>query len=237
MMRFSSFAPNRKGYSEYKKSYFRLRLFVFFVKILLADDHPMIQKGLSFLIRDAFPLAIIKSVYNGDQVVEELNKVNFDLLILDINMPTMSFQVFEYLVERHPQLRILMYSQNSEEQHALRYLKGGAAGYVEKSCDDETLIAAMKKVLAGEKYFSRQLSELMLNKLQGKNKENPFENLSNREYDVALMMMKGCSMGTIGDQLHLSPSTVSTYKNRLYEKLNVKNQVEFIEMAKQFNLK
>jgi two-component system invasion response regulator UvrY len=206
------------------------------MKILLADDHPMIQKGLSFLIREAFPQATFQSVSDGEQALKELQKSSFDLLILDINMPLMSFQAFELLVLRHPQLRILMYSQNAEEQHALRYLKGGAAGYVEKSCDDDVLIAAMKKVLAGEKYFSPNLSALLLNKLQNKDKNTPFDNLSNREFDVALMMVRGSSMAEIGEQLHLSPSTVSTYKNRLFEKLNVRNLVEFIEMARHFNL-
>jgi two-component system, NarL family, invasion response regulator UvrY len=202
------------------------------MNILIADDHPMIQKGLSYLIKDAFPGVFITSVFNGEQASVELGRKQYDLLILDINMPLMSFQLFEYFIRSFPNVPILMYSQNSEEQHALRYLKVGAAGYVEKSAEDDVLISAIRKIMKGDRHFSQKVLSLMLEKLQGKKNNNPFDLLSNREYDVALLMLKGVGMSEIGDQLHLSPSTVSTYKNRLYEKLKVRNNVEFIELAK-----
>jgi two-component system, NarL family, invasion response regulator UvrY len=202
------------------------------MNILIADDHPMIQKGLAYLIKDALPGVFIKSVFNGEQAGVELGRKQYDLLILDINMPLMSFQQFEHLLRSYPQVPILMYSQNSEEQHALRYLKEGAAGYVEKSAEDDVLLSAIRKILKGDRYFSQKVLSLMLERLQGKNNNNPFDLLSNREYDVALLMLKGIGMSEIGDQLHLSPSTVSTYKSRLFEKLKVRNNVEFIELAK-----
>jgi two-component system, NarL family, invasion response regulator UvrY len=202
------------------------------MNILIADDHPMIQKGLAYLIKDAFPGVFIQSVFNGEQAGVELGRKQYDLLILDINMPLMSFQQFEHLLRSYPNVPILMYSQNSEDQHALRYLKEGAAGYVEKSAEDDVLLSAIRKILKGDRYFSQKVLSLMLERLQGKNNNNPFDLLSNREYDVALLMLKGIGMSEIGDQLHLSPSTVSTYKSRLFEKLKVRNNVEFIELAK-----
>jgi len=206
------------------------------MSILIADDHPMIQKGLKMMMQDMDPRLKTTSVFNGSDIYQALNSGEYLLLILDINMPGMSFQVFEQVVAQHPDLRIMMYSQNPEEQHAVRYLKAGAFGYVEKRSSDEVVSYAIRQIMQGKKYYSAVVTDLMLRELQGKFQQNLFDRLSNREYDVALALIKGSSMSEICDQLHLSPSTVSTYKTRLFEKLNISSLTDLFIIGRENNL-
>lgn len=204
--------------------------------VLIADDHPMIQKGLKMLLQDVSPAISATSVFNGSDIFNALAEKSYDFLILDINMPGMSFQVFEQVILQYPELRVLMYSQNPEELHAVRYLKAGAFGYVEKKATDDELLEAIRQIMLGKKYCSTTITDLMVQQLRGKGTQNPFETLSNREYDVALAMLKGSSMSEICEQLHLSPSTVSTYKTRLFEKLKVQNMADLFAVGRAYQL-
>jgi two-component system, NarL family, invasion response regulator UvrY len=207
------------------------------MKILIADDHPMIHRGLNYLIRDNFAQAEIGNVYDGNTLFDLLQKTGYEILVLDINMPDFSYLQFEKILEKQPSLKILIYSQSPEGQFALRYLKGGALGYVEKTMPDEVFIKALQNLCNGHKYVSMEVMDQMTEQLKGKLGKSPFEKLSNREFDVVMLLLKGYNFNEISEQLHISPSTVSTYKLRIFEKLNIKNHVEMLEMAKLYNIK
>jgi two-component system, NarL family, invasion response regulator UvrY len=206
------------------------------MNILVADDHPMIQKGLKMLLKDIDARIQIASVFNGSDIFDTLDVGAYDLLLLDINMPDMSFQVFERIRSKYPDLRILIYSQNPEEQHAVRYLKAGAFGYLEKKTSDEEVSNAIRQIMMGKKYYSSIVLDSVVSHLRGEAKHNPFETLSNREYDVALALIKGINVSEICNQFKLSPSTVSTYKSRLFEKLNISNMAELFVLGREYNL-
>lgn len=206
------------------------------MQIIIADDHPMIQKGLSYILKDIFIDCRLTNVYDGDKLYQELKGKSFDLLILDINMPSMSFQQYETIAEIYPKLKVLIYSQNPEKEFAPRYIKAGAKGYVEKSTSDEELVRAIQKIIQGGNYWSEEVMNVMMEQFRGNKKGNPFQNLSNREYDVALLLLNGKSIHEIGTELNLSPSTVSTYKVRLFEKLNVDSSVSFFRLAKDYGV-
>lgn len=207
------------------------------MKVLIADDHPMIHRGLSYLIKDNFHGVEIDTVFDGDDMLSSLGKLQYDILVLDINMPGFSFQSFEKLVADHPSLKVVVYSQSPEKQFALRYMKGGALAFVEKTKPDEVMVSALKSIIAGHKYYSPEVMDHLTEQLQGKRTENPFQKLSNREFDVANLLLKGMSFNEISNMLHISPSTVSTYKLRIFDKLNIDNLVDFVEVARSYGIK
>jgi DNA-binding NarL/FixJ family response regulator len=203
-------------------------------RILIADDHPMIQKGLSYLLRDHLPNASVQAVYNGQQLYNILKNQVFDLLILDINMPFMSFSDFEQIIQSYPHLKVFILTQYSDEHLAIRYLKKGAFGFMNKSATDEELASVIKTILNGHKYLSPGIMDQIVNNIKGNHVENPLEQLSSREYEIILLITKGLSLTEIAHHMHISLSAVSTYKNRALQKLNVKNLVALIELAKQY---
>jgi two-component system, NarL family, invasion response regulator UvrY len=203
-------------------------------RILIADDHPMIHKGLFYLISDQFPGASLHAAYNGRELFSALKNHSYDLLILDINMPLLSFSDFEQIILVYGSLKILVYTQYSDEHFAIRYLKKGAYGYLNKGASDEELITVIKGILNGNKYFSPFVMDIVINNINGKNVQNPLEQLSGREYEIVFLIAKGNSLTEIGNHMHISLSAVSTYKNRAMQKLNVKTLVDLIELAKQY---
>lgn len=206
------------------------------MQLIVADDHPMIQKGLSYILKELYADFHLTTVYDGEKLYQALRNTVFDLLILDINMPSMSFQQYEDIAVRYPHLKVLIYSQNPEKEFAPRYIKAGAKGYIEKSSSDEELVKAIKKIMGGGNYWTEDVMNIMMDQFRGNKSGNPFHNLSNREYDVALQLLYGKNLNEIGSELNLSPSTVSTYKVRLFEKLNVDNSVSFFRLAKDYGV-
>ena len=206
------------------------------MKVLIADDHPLIHKGLIFFLNEEFLGIEIKSVYNGKELQEELKREQYDILILDINFPgNENISSVEYIIKNFSSIKVIMFSQNPEDIYALRYLKIGTHGYVQKSAPIEVFLEAIIKVIKGKKYFSVSILEaLLIAKNSSNPSSNPFEILSNRELEVANQLIKGADYKTIGDVLHISPSTISTYKARIFEKLQITNDVDFFELAKEY---
>jgi len=203
-------------------------------KILIADDHPVIQSGVAFLLKDHIPNVEIEAAYNGNQIFAALKKEIYHLLILDISMPNMSFSDFEQILDSYPKQKILIFTQHLDEQYALRYMKRGATGFLNKSQSDETLISAVKLILNGHKYFSPAVMDLLIDNNMASNFKQPLNSLSSREYEIVVLISKGFSLTDIAEEIHLSLSAVSTYKNRAMQKLQVRNLVELIELTNQF---
>lgn len=207
------------------------------MKVLIADDHKVVRIGLSILVGDEFPHADILQASNGAEVLTITREQKIDLMLMDVKMPdTDSLMMMEQVLAYQPHLPILVISLNPEKIYAVRYLKSGASGYVQKSEDDMIIRSAMRKVMQGKKYMSDDVVDVMTDLLKDGSSSDPFSRLGKREFDVAVHLIRGLSPGEIGEQMSLQPSTVSTYKVRIFEKLNVDNVHDLIELAKQYDI-
>jgi two-component system invasion response regulator UvrY len=208
-------------------------------KILVADDHAIVRYGTMQLIKQSFPSFTVSDADSLDEVIRQLNEDIFDLLILDINIPGgNSLQMLDVVRLRQPSIKILIFSGYEEQLYAVRYLQSGADGYLHKNSPESELEKAVKLILNNEKYISNLVKEHLIN---GSNEnmpylgKNPLKNLSNREMEVLQSLMVGTSLAEIGLKLNLGISTVSTYKQRIFEKLNISNIVQLIEKVQIYN--
>lgn len=204
-------------------------------KILIADDHSIVRLGASVIIKETLPSCVITQAQDYSEVLTLLEKEDFDLLLLDINMPGgNNIRVVKEILEIQPSIKILVFSSYDESLYALRYIEAGAAGFVNKSTAMAELSNAILTINERGKYMSDEVKDLYVKKLtQTKakiNTMNPLSRLSNREVDVAKYLIQGLGIIEVSTSLELSPSTVSTYKSRIFEKLNVSNIPELIEI-------
>jgi len=202
-------------------------------KILIADDHSIVRAGVKVVMKDILPFAEVEEACNGDEVVSLVKANDFDLIILDINMPdTDSFTLVSNLIAYKKNARILIFSMNSEVIYAGRFLKLGALGYLHKESNDVEVKKAIYSVLNGTIYTSQRVKEHLNNELESRKTDNPFEKLSDREIQIARCFLLGYSPGEIKKMLNLHSSTIGTHKTRLFEKLKIKNVYDLGELAK-----
>jgi two-component system invasion response regulator UvrY len=206
------------------------------IRILIADDHPVVRRGLKQTI-DELPDAV--TVDEATDGMEALNKArigNYDVVILDIAMPGKNgIDVLEQIKYERPNLPVLMLTMYPEEQLAVRALKIGASGYLTKASAPDELVSAIQKVLSGGKYVSSSLAEHLASLLQ-QTEQQPHETLSNREYQVMCLIASGKTTAEIAQVLFLSIKTISTYRSRVLEKMGMKNNVELARYAVKHNL-
>lgn len=205
--------------------------------ILIADDHSIVRLGASVIIKESIADAEIVQAQTYDEVYHQLKKKSFDLLLLDINMPGgNNIKVVKEILDIQPQLKILIFSSYEENLYALRYINAGASGYLNKNTAMSELKNAINNIMMRGKYMSEAVKELYIQKLTSTkssfDENNPLNKLSNREMDVAKHLIKGLGILEIATFLNLSSSTVSTYKSRVFEKLNVQNIPDLIELFK-----
>jgi DNA-binding NarL/FixJ family response regulator len=199
------------------------------LKILIADDHPLIRKGLIQIIRDSLPVHYIDEVADGAEVLNSISKGKYNILILDISLPNRDgMDILHDVKIQYPDLPVLMLSIQPEEQYALRALKLGASGCLNKAVAPENLVEAVKAVVSGKKYINSKISHLMLENLNRDIEENPHEGLSEREYQVLLAIGSGQTVTQISEKLNLSVKTVSTYRTRLLKKMGLSNSAQLI---------
>jgi two-component system, NarL family, invasion response regulator UvrY len=207
------------------------------LNLLLADDHFIIRTGLKLIIESFMADAKIDEAEDGDSTFEKIKKNNYDLLILDVNMPnTDSFVLVSNILALRPGMKILMFSMNQEEVYARRYLKMGAMGYLKKDEHIEEIKKAITIVLSNKKYISTALSQILLDDLHKNNSENPFESLSLREFEIARHLIRGESVAEICQKLTLHSSTVGTHKARIFDKLKCSNIIDLNSLAKVHNI-
>ncbi|MEO6705768.1 MAG: response regulator transcription factor [Ginsengibacter sp.] len=207
-------------------------------KILLVDDHAIVRSGLKLLIEDFISHSVIEEAQDGDSAFEKIKKNDYDLIIMDVNMPnTDSFGILDTIFTIKPAVKIIMFSMNAEEIYAKKFLKMGAMGYVQKDVPGNEIKKAISTVLNGKKYISEELREKFLNDLQvNNNSANPFDALSLRELEIVRYLIQGDSVGEISQKLKLHTSTVGTYKSRIFEKLQCNNIIELSQLSKIHNL-
>jgi DNA-binding NarL/FixJ family response regulator len=202
------------------------------MNILIADDHPLIRKGLRQILSGGMAITHIFEAENGAATMEVLAKTTINVLILDISMPDKDgIEVLKDVKLLYPELPVLMLSIQPETQYALRALRFGASGCLNKASAPEELIDAIIKVQRGGQYISEEVSELLLKNLQVKNQDAPHLELSEREYQVMIMLASGDSLSDIANRLSLSVKTVSTYRARLLAKMNMTNNSQLTYYA------
>lgn len=202
------------------------------IKILISDDHAVVRAGLKQIISGTPDMAVIDEATNGWEVLEKVRGKDFDVVVLDLTMPGMSgLDVLKQLKIEKPKLPFLILSIHPEEHYAVRVLKAGASGYVTKETAPEELITALQKVSLGRKYISSSLAEKLAFDLQIDYEKPLHENLSDREYQVMLMIARGKTANEIAEELSLSVKTISTYRYRTLEKMKMKNNGELIRYA------
>ena len=205
--------------------------------ILLVDDHVIIRRGLKIFISNIISFAQVDEAESGDVAFQKIKKNDYDLLILDVNMPgTDSFGLVENILVVKPDSRILMLSMNPEEIYAKKYLKLGAMGYIGKDAPEEEIRLAIETVLNGKRYISASLSQVLAEQAIGRGMDNPFEKLSPQEFKIIQYMMKGDSVSEISNKLHLHTSTIGTHKARIFKKLNCRNVVDLNALARVHNI-
>jgi DNA-binding NarL/FixJ family response regulator len=207
------------------------------MRILIADDHPIFRAGLKEILGREKEVQAIGEADNGYKALELARKQHWDVMLLDITMPGKDgLEVLQELRREQPKLPVLILSAHPEHQLALRLLKSGAAGYLTKDKAPQVLFTAIRKVLRGEKYISESLAEkVTLDVVSGTNRVL-HEQLSNREYQVLRMIAAGKTITEIAKELFLSVRTVSTYRTRLLEKMNLKTNSDLIRYALQNRL-
>jgi DNA-binding NarL/FixJ family response regulator len=204
------------------------------MKIIIADDHAVVRKGLKQILLEMSGVKIVEEVDNGAALIERITNDSFDFVVLDISMPGQSgLQALKEIRDRKPKLPVLILSIHPEEQYALRALKGGASGYITKDSAPEELVKAIQKILAGHKYVTQSITDKLADNFSDK---LPHELLSDREYEVFAMIAVGKTITDIGDELSLSVKTVSTYRSRIYDKMGMKSRTELTIYALQNEL-
>lgn len=207
------------------------------IRILVADDHTIVREGLKQILADVGDMAVRDEAGNGQEALAKIREGEFDVVLLDISMPGRSgLEILKEIKAEHPKLPVLILSMHAEEQYAVRALRAGASGYVTKASAPDELIGAIRKVSCGRKYVSSSLAEKLAFELDIDTKKPPHETLSDREYQVMLMLASGKSVKEIADELCLSVKTISTYRSRVMEKMNMKKNAELTLYAIQNHL-
>ncbi len=202
------------------------------IKLLIADDHPIIRRGIRDILKGlSFPINIYE-VDTAQEAIKLTTSEKFDIILLDISFPDGNgLEILKHILSINPDTKVLMISVYPEEQYARRVLKSGAYGYLTKDSAPKELISAIEKVMKGEKYVTLTLAEKLVDYMMN-NQDNPLhEKLSDREYHVMLSIAKGSTITQIANELGLSPKTISTYRSRILKKLGISTNAEIIKYA------
>jgi DNA-binding NarL/FixJ family response regulator len=198
------------------------------MKVLIADDHPIVRKGIVQLLKDAFPEIKTEEVSSGIEALKRIDKESWDLIILDISMPGRNgIDVLKQARHSGVKTPILMLSMQAEEHYAIRTLKAGGSGYVSKESAGDELVKAIEKIMKGKKYISPKVTEILAENL-GEVPEIVHEKLSDREMEVMMLISAGKTISDIAGELNLSVSTISTYRLRILDKLHLQNNAEIL---------
>jgi len=202
------------------------------IRIVIADDHPIVREGLKQILSGAPDLGLVGEAQNGQEVLERVREQEFEVLVLDLSMPGRSgIELIRQVREEKPKLRILVLSMHQEQQYAVRAIKAGAAGYLTKEGAAAQLVPAIRKVAGGGAFVTAAVAEQLALSAMPQVDAPPHHNLSDREFQVFRLLASGKSVSDIARELSLSVKTVSTHKARLMQKMNLGNPAELVRYA------
>lgn len=209
--------------------------------ILLADDHPIVRKGLRDLLETEANLQVIGEAANGLEVVAMVERLKPDILVLDVVMPGLNgVEVTQQVLRRSPQTRVIIFSMHADESYVLRALRNGASGYVLKDSSPDELVRAVREVLAGRRYLGPPLSERAIETYVQQKAEmatlDRYERLTTREREILHLTLEGYNNTQIAEQLSISPRTVATHRTNMMRKLGLKTRTDLIRFALQQGL-
>jgi len=206
-------------------------------RVFIADDHAIVREGLRRILAADSSFAVVGEAKNGLEVLSAVRTDEFDLLLLDLSMPSRSgVDLIRQVKAERPDLRILVLSMHDEQQYAVRAIRAGASGYLMKDTAAQQLVTAINRIAAGGMYITPAVAEALALGLQSPGEELAHKRLSDREYEILLLLAGGESVTKIGERLHLSVKTVSTHKTHILEKMNLGSLAELVRYAITHNL-
>ncbi len=207
------------------------------IRVLIADDHPIVREGLKQVIAKASDMVVAAEAMNGQDVLDRIEAGEIDVAVLDFSMPGKSgFDVLKDLRKSHPKLPVLILSMHPETELGPRLLRAGASGYMTKESAPAELVGAIRKIHTGGKFVTPALAEKLARDLASGGRGSPHDSLSDREFQVLCLLAGGKNVHEIADGLSLSVKTVRTYRDRVIEKLGLKNDVELTHYALEHGL-
>lgn len=207
------------------------------MRILIADDHAVVRRGLKEIFAGAFPAAQFAEAGDGNEVLKQLSSARYNVVVLDVNMPGRSgLEVLRDIKRAYPQLPVMILSVQPEDQYAMRCLRAGASAYISKDSASEELVRAVKRVLSGKRYISEELADKLVTQADEPAGRAPHELLSDREHEVMRLLAAGVSLTDIADRLHVSAKTVSSYRARILEKMQMTTNADLTRYALEHKL-
>jgi two-component system invasion response regulator UvrY len=202
------------------------------IKLLLVDDHELVRTGIRRILEEASDIEVIGEASSGDEALKTARKLEPDVVLMDVNMPGMGgIEATRRMVRLLPDVRVIALTVLDDDPFPARLNEAGARGYLTKGCPAEEMLDAVRMVYRGQRYVASSVARKHMLADWNGIASTPFEELSSREMQVAMMILEGQRTQEISDALSLSPKTVSTYRQRIYEKLDVKNDVELTRLA------
>ena len=199
-------------------------------KVAICDDHKIVREGLKQIINVFDGFEVVIEAESGEQLINKLRDIEVDLLILDVSLPGRSgLEVLKQIKGMQPDLGVLVLSMYPEDQFAIRMLKAGASGYLHKDSAPEVLKQALTTISNGGEYLSDKITKLLYREMSSNGAELPHKRLSDREYEVLLCIGEGKSISEIAAQLSMSVKTISTYRTRILEKMNIENNSDMVK--------
>lgn len=202
------------------------------ITVLIADDHEIVRQGIEKVISKTKDLTVIGEAATGQEVIDKVKQLNPDVVLMDIEMPHKTgWDVLVELKAERPKLPILILSIFPEEHYGVRFIRAGAAGYLNKASAPAQMVEAIRKVHSGKKYVSPELAEKMIQEMGQPIEEQPHERLSDREFQIFCMIAAGRKLKDIADELSVGITTVSTHRHRILEKMGMESNAELIHYA------
>ena len=200
------------------------------INILIVDDHTIVREGIKRIINDVSDMSIRDEASSGKEALNLIKDNNYDLVLMDISMPILNgIQTLKIIQKEHKKLPVLMLSMHSEDQYAIRSMKAGASGYMTKETVSQDLVLAIRKITSGRKYITKEVAELLATDIYHNEDKEPHEILSDREFQILKLIGDGKTTSEIAQELIISPKTVSTYRSRILDKMNMGNNSDLVK--------
>jgi len=202
------------------------------IEVLLVDDHALVRTGIRHILDEAPGITVVSEASSGEEAVDIARERQPDVVLMDVNMPGIGgLEATRKLGHVAPEIKVIIVSVHARDPYPSRLMEAGAQGYLTKDCSGDEIISAVKKVHAGQRYLAADIARQLADSLLSGGKGTPLDQLSQRELQVMLMIIQGHTVQSISDKLFLSPKTISTYRHRLFQKLDVENDVGLARFA------